>query len=329
MGFRAGRRADGGRQPESRHDHRTLRKAGPGLELVLAVSAVRRLLHLRRRRDQPRAVRCAPKGESEIVAGFHVEYSGIAFATLFFLRRIRQHDPDLGAHRRCSSSAAGCRPFDGLPAAADNFLAQPSFFWLALKIVILHVLYILWFRATFPRYRYDQIMRLGWKALIPVTLVWIAVEGVMAYFAGRTVGEVATMASVRNWVKPLKTLWELLLGLSVTAAALLPARRSQFNTRRRRRRNRRASAGCTRCAAIRTARSAASPASCARRCARRCAITIESDVGAGRHAPHDALRHRPLQVHLLRLLRGRPVRSMRSSRRASTSTTWRIAARTS
>ncbi len=40
----------------------------------------------------------------------------------------------------------------------------------------------LWFRATFPRYRYDQIMRLGWKALIPVTIVWIVVEGILVYF---------------------------------------------------------------------------------------------------------------------------------------------------
>jgi NADH-quinone oxidoreductase subunit H len=71
-------------------------------------------------------------------------------------------------------------PLDGyLPA--DNLLARPSFFWLGLKI-FLGLFFFLWFRATFPRYRYDQIMRLGWKVLIPVTLVWIAVEGVMVYF---------------------------------------------------------------------------------------------------------------------------------------------------
>jgi NADH-quinone oxidoreductase subunit H len=59
-------------------------------------------------------------------------------------------------------------------------LLVSSFFWLALKIFVFMFLF-LWFRATFPRYRYDQIMRLGWKVLIPVTLVWITVEGIFAY----------------------------------------------------------------------------------------------------------------------------------------------------
>ncbi len=56
----------------------------------------------------------------------------------------------------------------------------PSFFWLGLKLFLLLFLF-LWFRATFPRYRYDQIMRLGWKALIPVTIVWIVVEGMLVH----------------------------------------------------------------------------------------------------------------------------------------------------
>ena len=70
-----------------------------------------------------------------------------------------------------------------LPAGnpVTDFLMAGSFFWLGLKIFSFLFLF-LWFRATFPRYRYDQIMRLGWKALIPVTLVWIFVEGVMSYF---------------------------------------------------------------------------------------------------------------------------------------------------
>ncbi len=60
-----------------------------------------------------------------------------------------------------------------------TFLGQPSFLWFGLKIFVFLFLF-LWFRATFPRYRYDQIMRLGWKALIPVTIVWIGVEMVLA-----------------------------------------------------------------------------------------------------------------------------------------------------
>jgi NADH-quinone oxidoreductase subunit H len=71
-------------------------------------------------------------------------------------------------------------PFDGyLPE--DAWLATPSFFWFGLK-TLFPMFSFLWLRATFPRYRYDQIMRLGWKALIPVTLVWLLVEGCMVYF---------------------------------------------------------------------------------------------------------------------------------------------------
>jgi NADH-quinone oxidoreductase subunit H len=70
-------------------------------------------------------------------------------------------------------------PFDGY--LGDSWIAQPSFLWLAAKIFIFLFLF-LWFRATFPRYRYDQIMRLGWKALIPVTIVWIAVEMVLSAY---------------------------------------------------------------------------------------------------------------------------------------------------
>jgi len=118
------------------------------------------------------------EGESEIVAGFHVEYSGAAFASLFAL-------PEYANMILISALTAvlffggWLSPFQGyLPDSA--FLAQPGFYWLFLKICI--VLFVfLWVRATFPRYRYDQIMRLGWKVLIPITLIWIAVEGVLAW----------------------------------------------------------------------------------------------------------------------------------------------------
>jgi NADH-quinone oxidoreductase subunit H len=118
------------------------------------------------------------EGESEIVAGFHVEYSGAAFASLFAL-------PEYANMILVSALTAvfffggWLSPFQGyLPEG--SFLAAPGFFWLFLKICFFLFVF-LWVRATFPRYRYDQIMRLGWKVLIPITLVWIAVEAVLAW----------------------------------------------------------------------------------------------------------------------------------------------------
>ena len=69
-------------------------------------------------------------------------------------------------------------PFAGVAVLEGSFLAEPHFAWLAMK-TSLFMFCFLWFRATFPRYRYDQIMRLGWKVFIPITIIWIAVEGVM------------------------------------------------------------------------------------------------------------------------------------------------------
>jgi NADH-quinone oxidoreductase subunit H len=118
------------------------------------------------------------EGESEIVAGFHVEYSGMAFA-LFFLAEYANMLL-IAALATVFFFGGWLSPFDGY-LSSDNLLAQSSFGWLFLKLNIVFF-FFLWFRATFPRYRYDQIMRLGWKVLIPVTLVWIGVEGVMFYF---------------------------------------------------------------------------------------------------------------------------------------------------
>jgi len=119
------------------------------------------------------------EGESEIVAGFHVEYSGMAFA-LFFLAEYA--NMILIATLTAVFFFGGWQgPFQGYPALGGTFLGQPSFLWLFLKAFCLVFLF-LWFRATFPRYRYDQIMRLGWKALIPVTLVWIGVEMLLAVY---------------------------------------------------------------------------------------------------------------------------------------------------
>jgi len=119
------------------------------------------------------------EGESEIVAGFHVEYSGIAFA-LFFLAEYANMIL-ISALTAVFFFGGWQGPFEGWPVLGATFLGAPSFIWLALKVFCLVFLF-LWFRATFPRYRYDQIMRLGWKALIPVTLVWIAVEMLLRWY---------------------------------------------------------------------------------------------------------------------------------------------------
>jgi NADH-quinone oxidoreductase subunit H len=119
------------------------------------------------------------EGESEIVAGFHVEYSGMAFA-LFFLAEYANMIL-ISALTAVFFFGGWQGPFEGYPGLGATFLGQPSFLWLFLKAFVLVFLF-LWFRATFPRYRYDQIMRLGWKALIPVTLVWIGLEMIMAAY---------------------------------------------------------------------------------------------------------------------------------------------------
>ena len=118
------------------------------------------------------------EGESEIVAGFHVEYSGIAFG-LFFLAEY--------ANMILVSALASLMFLGGwMPPLRVGFLEQvpiinwlvlPGMHWLFLKIGFL-LFCFLWFRATFPRYRYDQIMRLGWKVFIPLTIVWLVVIGI-------------------------------------------------------------------------------------------------------------------------------------------------------
>ena len=125
------------------------------------------------------------EGESEIVAGFHVEYSGMSFA-LFFLGEY--------ANMILVSALATVMFLGGWAAPLDGplFNAIPPFAWLFAKVFFMVSLF-LWFRATFPRYRYDQIMRLGWKVFIPVTLAWIAVVGLLM------------MDPVRSW--PVVSIW--------------------------------------------------------------------------------------------------------------------------
>ena len=114
------------------------------------------------------------EGESEIVAGFHVDYSGMAFAVFF----LAEYANMILVSALASTMFLGgwLSPFEGIPFLGQIFSFVPGPIWLVLKIAFL-LLFFLWFRATFPRYRYDQIMRLGWKVFIPVTLVWLLVIG--------------------------------------------------------------------------------------------------------------------------------------------------------
>ena len=129
------------------------------------------------------------EGESEIVAGFHVEYSGSAFA-IFFLAEY--------ANMILISFLASIlfmggwlSPLQGVVTADVspwvNWIWTGGFIWLFIKAFLFAFMF-LWFRATFPRYRYDQIMRLGWKVLIPIAIVWVLVAGCMKYYGWVSVG---------------------------------------------------------------------------------------------------------------------------------------------
>ena len=111
------------------------------------------------------------EGESEIVAGFHVEYSGMAFA-VFFLAEY--------ANMILISMLCALMFFGGWLSPWPEVVGD-GIGWLFAKTAVFMLL-LLWFRATFPRYRYDQIMRLGWKVLLPVTILWLFVEGIAIYF---------------------------------------------------------------------------------------------------------------------------------------------------
>ena len=107
------------------------------------------------------------EGESEIVAGFHVEYSGAAFAVFFLAEYANMI---LISFLTAIMFMGGwLSPFQGWGL---GFLSESGVWWLFAKAFVFAFLF-LWFRASFPRYRYDQIMRLGWKVFIPITIVWI------------------------------------------------------------------------------------------------------------------------------------------------------------
>ena len=106
------------------------------------------------------------EGESEIVAGFHVEYSGMAFAVFFLAEYANM----------ILVAALTALMFLGGWLSPVGFLPD-GIFWLFAKMAAILFLF-LWFRATFPRYRYDQLMRLGWKVFLPICLIWLVVIGV-------------------------------------------------------------------------------------------------------------------------------------------------------
>lgn len=120
------------------------------------------------------------EGESEIVAGFHVEYSGMGFA-LFFLAEY--------ANMILISIIASLlflggwlSPFQGVPFLGEWLSWVPGVVWLLLKMSLFMFMYF-WLRATFPRYRYDQIMSLGWKVLIPVSILWVVIVAISLHFS--------------------------------------------------------------------------------------------------------------------------------------------------
>jgi NADH-quinone oxidoreductase subunit H len=128
------------------------------------------------------------EGESEIVAGFHVEYSGSAFA-IFFLAEYA--NMILIAFLASVLFMGGwLSPLQGW-ITADlpwvDWLWKGGWQWTFIKAFLFSFFY-LWFRASFPRYRYDQIMRLGWKVFIPITIAWVVVAACMKYFGLVTIG---------------------------------------------------------------------------------------------------------------------------------------------
>ena len=119
------------------------------------------------------------EGESEIVGGTHVEYSGMTFA-IFFLAEYA--NMILMAVLAVILFFGGWHsPFAGIPYLEAAFSWVPDLVWLLSKAVFFMFLY-LWVRATFPRFRYDQIMRLSWKVFLPITIVWIFVVALMTQF---------------------------------------------------------------------------------------------------------------------------------------------------
>jgi NADH-quinone oxidoreductase subunit H len=120
------------------------------------------------------------EGESEIVGGTHVEYSGMCFALFFMAEYINMIM--MAALAVLMFFGGWHSPFEGIPYLESFFEFVPDLMWLLAKMSFFLFLY-LWIRATFPRFRYDQIMRLCWKVFLPLTIAWIFVVALMTQFS--------------------------------------------------------------------------------------------------------------------------------------------------
>ncbi len=125
------------------------------------------------------------EGESEIVAGFHVEYSGAAFA-VFFLAEYANMIL-ISCLTVLLFLGGWLSPFAGIPGIGDTWLGQGGIHWFLAKAMFF-MFSFLWLRATFPRYRYDQIMRLGWKVLVPIALAWVLAAAALKVTGAVTLG---------------------------------------------------------------------------------------------------------------------------------------------
>jgi NADH-quinone oxidoreductase subunit H len=115
-----------------------------------------------------------PEAEAELVSGYNVEYSSMAFA-LFFLGEY--------ANMILMSAIAVILFLGGWlpPFNIEALTFIPPLLWFVLKVLFILFLFI-WVRAAFPRYRYDQLMRLGWKIFLPLTLIWVVLMSSIIYF---------------------------------------------------------------------------------------------------------------------------------------------------
>jgi NADH-quinone oxidoreductase subunit H len=131
-----------------------------------------------------------PEGESEIVAGFHVEYAGTAFA-VFFLAEYANMIL-ISVLTALFFFGGWLSPFQGIPGLEALFSWVPGTIWLLMKAAVF-LFGMLWLRATFPRYRYDQIMRLGWNVFLPGSLGWSVLVAFVALYG-------ALGGAVARWV---------------------------------------------------------------------------------------------------------------------------------